>query len=426
LNRDDDGRVARRTTITALAVIVVACTPAPARAAGTIPAGLRATLPAPTVHADPADVRSPLDLSSAAFGQTGARFELRVRTRQAMPLAGLAAGGGRSLCLLVEQRQPLRSQRLCLAVGPGGKLSLREARRRADGSYVAAHTISARVRRSGTDGIVATFTPGAARLTHGRVVWHVSSDWIDSAGCPVPADGAASVCHDLVPDRGGVAVRVHRSYVVGCVPAGRSLRLRGPRTSRQIALTFDDGPGPQTPAVLRILRREHVHATFFELGVQVRLYPALVRQTLAEGHALGNHTWDHKAMTSLSPADADAELTRTSAAIRSASGSAPCLFRPPSGAIDAAVAAIARKRDLLSIVWDVDPKDWTLPGSDAIVRNVLANAHAGSIVLLHDAGGPRNQTLAALPQIIAGLRARHLTFVTVPQLLGLQSRVAWD
>jgi peptidoglycan/xylan/chitin deacetylase (PgdA/CDA1 family) len=81
---------------------------------------------------------------------------------------------------------------------------------------------------------------------------------------------------------------------------------------------------------------------------------------------------------------------------------------------------------MLSIVWDVDPRDWALPGTGAIVSNVLANARAGSIILLHDAGGPRGETLAALPQIIAGLRARHLTFVTVPELLGLAPSIAWD
>jgi peptidoglycan/xylan/chitin deacetylase (PgdA/CDA1 family) len=131
-------------------------------------------------------------------------------------------------------------------------------------------------------------------------------------------------------------------------------------------------------------------------------------------------------MTSLSSADADRELARTSAAIKQASHYAPCLFRPPSGAINSSVASLARQRHLLSIVWDVDPKDWSLPGTDAIVGNVLRNARAGSIVLLHDAGGPRSETLAALPQIIAGLRARHLTFVTVPELLGLRPAIAWD
>ena len=251
--------------------------------------------------------------------------------------------------------------------GPAG-LGLVESHRGADGVYVAPHAIAAHVRRTAADTLLATFTPAAARLTHGRVVWHMSSEWADDAACPAPAAGAVAVCTDRVPDRGGFAVRVHRGYVVGCVPAGASQRKVGPRRPRRVALTFDDGPGPQTGAILRILQRAHIHATFFELGVQVRLYPALVRRTLAEGHSIGNHTWDHRPMTSLSSATADSELSRTSAVIRRASRFATCLFRPPGGAIDAAVAAAARQRQMLSVLWDVDPRDWATPGADAIVR----------------------------------------------------------
>ena len=426
MSADGDGRLARLTIAAAIALVAVACVPAFARADGAIPAGLHDSLPRPVAHDDPADVPSPLDVAAAAFGQTGPKFELRIRTRGPLPLKALAAGEGRSLCLLVEQRQPVRNQRLCVAVSKAGALSLVETRRRADGVYVAPHAVAARVRRTGADALLATFTPAAARLTHGRVVWHVLSEWVDDAACPLPADDADSVCRDVLPDHGGVAVRVHRGYTVGCVAAGASQRTSGPRTPRRVALTFDDGPGPQTPAVLRILRNAHIRATFFELGVQVRQYPALVRRTIAEGHVIGNHTWDHKPMTSLSNADADSELARTSAAIEQASRSTPCLFRPPGGAINAAVASIARQRHMLSIVWDVDPRDWALPGTGAIVATVLGHAHAGSIVLLHDAGGPRSETIAALPQIIAGLRARHLTFVTVPELLGLAPKIAWD
>ena len=276
-------------------------------------------MPRPVVHDDPADVPSPLDVAAAAFGQTGPKFELRIRTAGPLPLKALGSTPGRSLCLLVEQRRPVRSQRICLAVAKDGRLSLVETRRRADGVYVAAHAVAAHVRRTSADALLATFTPAAARLTHGRVVWHVVSEWADDAACPAPAAAGVSVCHDAVPDRGGVAARVHLGYAVGCVPAGASKRSNGPRTSHRVALTFDDGPGPQTPAVLRILRRAHIRATFFELGVQVQQYPALVRQTLAEGHVIGNHTWDHKAMTSLSSGDADRELTRTSTAIERAS-----------------------------------------------------------------------------------------------------------
>ncbi len=408
-----------------VAMIAAACAPAYAHAAA-LPVGLHATLPAPVVHEDAADVPSPIDLAAASFGQTGARFELRIRTRGPLPATQLGTARGRSLCLTIEQRRPTRVQRVCLVRGRDGKPALVESRLRADGVYVGAHAVAARVRHTGPDAILATFTPPAVRLTRGRVVWRVTSEWLDEAACPAPPVGATSVCHDVLPDRGGVAVRVHLGYVVGCSPAGAALRPNGPRSSRRVALTFDDGPGPQTPAVLRILRHAHVRATFFDLGVQARRYPSLVRRTLAEGHVIGNHTWDHKPMTSLSPGAADLELTRTSATIAAASGSTPCLFRPPGGAIDAAVVRLARQRELLSIVWDVDPRDWALPGTAAIVRDVLRHTRPGSIILLHDAGGPRSQTLAALPQIIAGLRARHLTFVTVPELLGLSPRVAWD
>ncbi len=425
LSADGDGRLSYLTIRIALAIVVGAGVPASALA-GSLPAGLHDSLPSPVSHDDPADVPSPLDLAAAAFGQTGPRFALRIRTRGPFPLKQIGLADGRSLCLTVDQRRPVRNQRICLAVSKGLKLSLVESRRRADGVYVAAHRISAHVRLTGPDSLLATFTPAAARLTHGRVVWHATAEWADDSTCPAPAIGAEPVCRDVVPDRGGVAARVHLGYVVGCLPKGTSVRAGGPRTPRRVALTFDDGPGPQTPAVLRLLADAHIHATFFELGVQARLYPALVRRTLAAGHVIGNHTWDHKTMTSLSSADVDAELARTSAEIRATSRYQPCLFRPPGGALDAAVARRAREREMLSIVWDVDPRDWSLPGTAAIVRNVLAHAHAGSIVLLHDAGGPRGETLAALPQIIAGLRARHLAFVTVPELLGLAPRIAWD
>lgn len=409
----------------AVATIGAACAPAYAHGAA-VPAGLHATLPAPVVHQDAADVPSPIDLAAASFGQTGARFELRIRTRGPLPATQLGTARGRSLCLTIEQRRPARVQRVCLVPGRAGKLALVESRRRADGVYVGAHAVAAHVRHAGPDAIIATFAPPAVRLTRGRVVWHVTSEWLDGGACPAPSGGATSVCHDALPDRGGVVVRVHLGYVVGCSPAGASLRLNGLRSSRRVALTFDDGPGPQTLAVLRILRHAHVHATFFELGIQARLYPSMVRRTLAEGHVIGNHTWDHKPMTSLSSGDAGRELTRTSATIVAASGSTPCLFRPPGGALNATIVRLARQRELLSIVWDVDPRDWARPGTAAIVRNVLQHTRPGSIVLLHDAGGPRSETLAALPQIIAGLRARHLTFVTVPELLGLSPRVAWD
>jgi peptidoglycan/xylan/chitin deacetylase (PgdA/CDA1 family) len=194
-----------------------------------------------------------------------------------------------------------------------------------------------------------------------------------------------------------------------------------------VALTFDDGPGPQTPAVLRFLARHDIHATFFELGIQAVQFPDLVRRTLAAGHVIGDHTYDHKPITSLSPDQQRSELERTRRAISNATGGyRPCLFRPPQGVIDAAAADRARRLGMLSILWSVDPRDWTTPGTDTIVERVLAGVRPGGIVLLHDAGGPRAETIAALPRIVAALRARHYTFVTVPELLRLHPTIGWD
>jgi peptidoglycan-N-acetylglucosamine deacetylase len=194
-----------------------------------------------------------------------------------------------------------------------------------------------------------------------------------------------------------------------------------------VALTFDDGPGPQTAEVLRFLARHHIHATFFELGIQAVQFPDLVRRTLADGHVIGDHTYDHKPITSLGPDEQRSELERTRKAIsRATGGYRPCLFRPPQGVIDGAAAARARSLGMLSILWSVDPRDWMTPGTDAIVERVLAGVRPGGIVLLHDAGGPRDETIAALPRIVAALRARHYAFVTVPELLRLRPTVGWD
>src|SRR5699024_6667077 len=145
-------------------------------------------------------------------------------------------------------------------------------------------------------------------------------------------------------------------------------------------LTFDDGPGPDTPAVLRFLTRQRIHATFFELGVQAVRFPELVRRTLAEGNVIGDHTYDHKPITSLPPDGQRSELERTQHAIaRATGGYRPCLFRPPSGVIDRAAVARARSLRLLSILWSVDPRDWSLPGSDAIVARVLAGVRPNGI-----------------------------------------------
>jgi peptidoglycan/xylan/chitin deacetylase (PgdA/CDA1 family) len=126
-------------------------------------------------------------------------------------------------------------------------------------------------------------------------------------------------------------------------------------------------------------------------------------------------------MTGLSPAAQTQELQSTADAIKQAThGFTPCLWRPPYGAQDPSLDALARSLGMLTIMWNVDPRDWATPGVDAIYDNVVANARNGSIVIQHFGGGPRQQTLAALPLEIATLRRERYQFVTVAQLLGLK------
>ena len=188
-----------------------------------------------------------------------------------------------------------------------------------------------------------------------------------------------------------------------------------------MALTFDDGPSPYTAAVLDVLKREQVHATFFLIGQQVAGGASLVRRELADGHMLADHTWSH-ANVSGGGAFASGQITSTASAIQKATGFRPCLFRAPYGAVSGSLIGVAHGLGFTTIEWDVDPQDWSLPGSGAIYSRIVSTTHNGSIILMHDGGGPRSQTLAALPGIIHTLKARGYGFVTVDQLTGARLR----
>jgi peptidoglycan/xylan/chitin deacetylase (PgdA/CDA1 family) len=174
----------------------------------------------------------------------------------------------------------------------------------------------------------------------------------------------------------------------------------GSRAGDEVALTFDDGPSrTQTPAILETLDRLGAHATFFEEGRHVRGREALMRQVLAAGDEIGNHSFDH-------PVDpGEGELASTQAAIRAATGFTPCLFRPPYGELDRAEEAAARANGLELVFWTLDSEDDRHPGVGTIRARVVRRAKPGSIVLLHD-GGHHPQTVEALPGIVEGLRRR--------------------
>ncbi len=207
---------------------------------------------------------------------------------------------------------------------------------------------------------------------------------------------------------------------IGCVRRGPAIDYtHGPRR-REVALSFDDGPYPLTPSFVRMLRANRAVATFFMIGEQVSArYRATLHEELRDGDALGDHTYTHPDL--LATGDVRGQLQSTIQAIRGLSGYTPCVFRPPYGDYDSSVVQTAAALGLATITWEVDPSDYTLPGVAAIRSRVLAGVRPGSIVISHDGGGPRGQTLAAYPGIIGALRARGYRFVTVPELLGFHT-----
>lgn len=197
-----------------------------------------------------------------------------------------------------------------------------------------------------------------------------------------------------------------------------SVFSQGSSDQPEIALTFDDGPSPlYTPQILNILHDNDVHATFFCIGEQVQNSPDLVQQEAAAGHVVGNHSWNHPDLTTLTSDQVHAQLADTSNALQNADGQTPAFFRPPYGAINEDVHDQASTLGLQPILWNIDTLDWEMPGSAAIVQAVLDNASNGAVILMHDGGGDRSQTVAALPEIISGLKARGFQLVTINQLV---------
>jgi len=188
----------------------------------------------------------------------------------------------------------------------------------------------------------------------------------------------------------------------------------------QVALTFDDGPSIYTASFLKVLKQYHVPATFFLIGEQVYAKRNLVRQELAAGHILGSHSWNHPMLSRTK--NLHAQFVDSQTALKAATGYTPCFMRPPYGDWNLAVQAEASKNKLEIINWDVDTRDWSRPGTNSIVRQALTNARNGSIILMHDGGGNRLQTLAALPQIIKGLRRQGFKLVRVDKILNIKMR----
>jgi cellulose synthase/poly-beta-1,6-N-acetylglucosamine synthase-like glycosyltransferase/peptidoglycan/xylan/chitin deacetylase (PgdA/CDA1 family) len=241
---------------------------------------------------------------------------------------------------------------------------------------------------------------------------------------------AALSFHALVTNVGGGSGRSGASASPASAQltsGGPVLRLDGPTPvsrrlpTRTLALTFDDGPDPRwTPQVLDVLRRHHAHATFFVVGARVDEHPGLVRRILAEGHELGSHTFTHADVGEVPAWRAAAELSWTRTAIAGATGREVTLFRPPyssttDGLTEPQYRALrsAARTGHVAVLADRDTRDWQRPGVPAIVRAASPQGGAGAVVLMHDGGGDRSQTVAALDQLLTRLAGQGYRFTTV-------------
>jgi peptidoglycan/xylan/chitin deacetylase (PgdA/CDA1 family) len=193
----------------------------------------------------------------------------------------------------------------------------------------------------------------------------------------------------------------------------QSVKRWVPSSGRQIALTIDDGPAPDwTQRILDLLERYAVTATFCVVGRNVVASPQLARMAAERGHLLANHTWDHADLARASTTRIRDEIDRTQAAVHEATGQTPTFFRAPYGAWSRSITDSCAQRGLRPLGWSVDPQDWARPSVPVLVSRLLHDITPGSIVLEHDGGGDRSQTLAALSVVLPRLIGEGYHFVT--------------
>ena len=198
--------------------------------------------------------------------------------------------------------------------------------------------------------------------------------------------------------------------------------IRHVQTSEKaVAITFDDGPSATfTPQILKLLREHHASATFFVIGSRIQRYPTLIREELKDGDEVANHSYSHELLVRVPASRVESELLQEQAAMVTVTGhEAAHLFRPPRGRFDKSILIASSKNNYKIILWSIDSRDWSNPGTDRIVSKVLKDVKSGDILLFHDQGGNRSQTIAALSGIIPELARRGYKMVTVSELLRL-------
>jgi len=348
-------------------------------------------------------------LLRANLSQAGRRLIFSLDTSGSVALSRLrplpGAGDSAYLCLELRATRSGDERRICL----GGKKDRRRLGLETLGSggeATSEETIAARVKRPEPEKLVASLLPADAGLTPQRYRWRV----VQALGaCRA---NASSGCEESLPSAGTRAFRLRAVRPVGCTGGGAGLVTNGSRERKRVALTFDDGPSEYTPGFLNVLHRQGVAGTFFEVGQEMPGRESTMRRIMREGDEIGDHTMHHTEYPGY------ADIAPTATRIAAITDFKPCLFRPPGGAVNSSVVAAAAEAGMKTITWDVDPADWSTPGTSAIYSRIVDTAQPGSIVLMHDGGGNRSETLAALPHVIDTLRSRGYGFETVTQLLG--------
>jgi peptidoglycan/xylan/chitin deacetylase (PgdA/CDA1 family) len=353
-----------------------------------------------------------LVIRTAKLDQAGRKLILTVRTADDWslgkldPQPQLRSPESRYLCLGFSAKGERGETAICLG---GSAHRVGVLRTAADGSVKTKRPIRATVIRPTASKAVVSLVPGQAGLRPGHYRWRAFSQWT-GAGC-----GAAAPkdrCHSEAPASGRSRFRLRRVQAVGCTSKGPDLVFHGSRHAKTVALTFDDGPSDYTEKVVTILRHKRATGTFFEIGNQVGGRTEIMRRILRSGFELADHSTYHRAYPGYP------DISKTKRIIDRATGFTPCLFRPPNGTFNSGTVASAARAGMKTVIWDVDPQDWSTPGTGAIFSRIVGAARPGSIILMHDGGGPRGETLAALPRIIDNLRRRGYSFATVTSLLG--------
>jgi len=347
-------------------------------------------------------------LQHAGLSQKGRELVFSVRTSEPVGLGKLEPhpdprrASARYLCFELSPDPSAPPQRYCLG-GPRAHRRIGLEQVNPIGRPTQETWVRATVKRPQPQKLVVAVIPREAALSPERYRWRA----IRSSGCEV-----RNRCAEAFPASSTATFRLRPVRAVGCTGGSAGLVTNGPRDRKLVALTFDDGPSDYTDDFLGVLREKDAVGTFFEIGQEMPGREDVMRQILAEGDEIGDHTMNHVEFPGYD------QIAGAAARIQAYTHFKPCLFRPPGGGVNAGVISSAGSLGMRTINWDVDPQDWSLPGTEAIYSNIVGHARNGSIILMHDGGGPRSETLAALPRIIDTLRARGFGFATVSELLG--------